>query len=536
MKKFRFIVALLSILFASNTFAQKITAADVTIEPGKTADLQVSVEFTEPAWSAEFNIDLPEGITVESVSKNEEFLPSSKQVVEITGTKVIAYPSDYGEDVFASESGVFAILTLKAADDLAEGELEGAIKNGSIGDLAGSAFDTEDATFKITVKAGAQPYVEPEGTHQIEGGLGSLVAPKTYENIGAWGGTWSGNSIENERDWSKFDYLWIKYKDFSGAINFGIMYSEWVATQSWGEQFKDETVAIKDPSGVIGIKINHTDVYVNGNKPKDADGNPTGDYIGDTFSKHIREIFIQATSGGSNITIEEMWLGSEEDYLKAVEDNKWVDPTVYAAISDDKCYFSKEYPSTDIVASTVEDGVIIVNSPAKVKEDYDTQFWIWMTQKLPAGTQFKVTFDYKASENANIGNTQCHNEPGQYIHWQLFAMNFTTEWQTLSETLTVPNECNGEDHGSDGYKNDFHSIAFNLSKDKDITYYFKNIKIEIDETAVTEPEYFEPAPLTGIKSLNTAEKNGALYNLAGQKVDKNFKGIVIENGKKRMNK
>ena len=110
MKKFRFIVALLSILFASNTFAQKITAADVTIEPGKTVDLQVSVEFTEPAWSAEFNIDLPEGITVESVSKNEEFLPSSKQVVEITGTKVIAYPSDYGEDVFASESGVFAIL------------------------------------------------------------------------------------------------------------------------------------------------------------------------------------------------------------------------------------------------------------------------------------------------------------------------------------------------------------------------------------------------------------------------------------------
>ena len=856
MRKFRLIVALLSILFACNTFAQKITASDVTIKKGQTAELQVSVEFTEPAWSAEFNIDLPEGITVVSVKKNEEFLPSDKQVVEITGTKVIAYPSDYGEDVFASASGVFAILTLKADESLAEGDYTGTLKAGSIGNLGGDAFDTEDATFKISVIPAA--YVEPEGTHQLENGLGSLK-PGEYTNISAWGGTWSGNDIENERDWSKFEYLWIKYKDFSGAINFGVMYSEWLSKQSWGDQFKDQTVAIKDPSGVIGIKLDHTSVYEKGNAEengayigdifskhireifiqatandskitieeiwlgseedylqavednkwvdptiyqniivnsdlasndvscfyskewapseqiqnsrivngaievnsfakiskdwdsqffirmpqklpkgkrfkisfdykasaattvamqthkepgdyigelasvnfdtewktyttedgiespnndfqsfafnltkaedmvyyfknikveidetaiteatdftpeaapyKEAEGThqlagnrlgylkagdyapgawggqwsgnnianerdwsgfdylwikysgftgainfgvmysewlakqswgdqfkdqtvaikdpsgvigikldhtsvyekgnaeENGAYIGDIFSKHIREIFIQATANDSKITIEEIWLGSEEDYLQAVEENKWVDPTVYAAITDDKCFFSKEYPNDYITASTVEDGVIVVNSPAKVNQDYDSQFWIWLTQKLPAGTKFKVTFDYKASEDANIGNTQCHNEPGQYIHWQLFPMNFTTEWQTLSDIFTVPNECNGEDHGSDGYKNDFHSIAFNLSKDKDITYYFKNIKVEIDETAVAaEPEYFEPAPPTGINSLSTVEKNGTLYNLAGQKVDKNFKGIVIENGKKRFNK
>jgi hypothetical protein len=374
-------------------------------------------------------------------------------------------------------------------------------------------------------------YVEPEGTHKLAGNRLGLLKAGEYTNIGAWGGTWSGNDFANERDWSNFDYLWIKYKDFSGAINFGIMYNEWLSTQSWGEQYYDENVPIKDPYGVIGIKINHEKIYEKGNAKEN------GDYIGDIYSKHIREIFIQATAGGSNLTIEEIWLGTEEDYLKAVEENKWVDPTVYAAITDDKCFFSKEYPNDYITASTVEDGVIVVNSPAKVNQDYDSQFWIWLTQKLPAGTKFKVTFDYKASEDANIGNTQCHNEPGQYIHWQLFPMNFTTEWQTLSDIFTVPNECNGEDHGSDGYKNDFHSIAFNLSKDKDITYYFKNIKVEIDETAVAaEPEYFEPAPPTGINSLSTVEKNGTLYNLAGQKVDKNFKGIVIENGKKRFNK
>jgi hypothetical protein len=40
--------------------------------------------------------------------------------------------------------------------------------------------------------------------------------------------------------------------------------------------------------------------------------------------------------------------------------------------------------------------------------------------------------------------------------------------------------------------------------------------------------------MTGIESIKTiAEKaNGARYNLAGQKVDSTYKGVVIQNGKK----
>ena len=41
---------------------------------------------------------------------------------------------------------------------------------------------------------------------------------------------------------------------------------------------------------------------------------------------------------------------------------------------------------------------------------------------------------------------------------------------------------------------------------------------------------------TGISTAKVVELNGAAYNLAGQKVDKNFKGIVIVNGKKMMQK
>jgi hypothetical protein len=41
---------------------------------------------------------------------------------------------------------------------------------------------------------------------------------------------------------------------------------------------------------------------------------------------------------------------------------------------------------------------------------------------------------------------------------------------------------------------------------------------------------------TGIKNVKAAKVNGARYNLAGQKVDASYKGIVIQNGKKFIQK
>ena len=48
---------------------------------------------------------------------------------------------------------------------------------------------------------------------------------------------------------------------------------------------------------------------------------------------------------------------------------------------------------------------------------------------------------------------------------------------------------------------------------------------------------FTPVNATGISTINAAEKtNGAIYNLAGQKVAAGFKGIVIVNGQKMIQK
>ena len=43
---------------------------------------------------------------------------------------------------------------------------------------------------------------------------------------------------------------------------------------------------------------------------------------------------------------------------------------------------------------------------------------------------------------------------------------------------------------------------------------------------------FEFVASTGIDTVKTAAENTSIYNLAGQKVSENYKGVVIKNGKK----
>ena len=175
---------------------------------------------------------------------------------------------------------------------------------------------------------------------------------------------------------------------------------------------------------------------------------------------------------------------------------------------------------------------------------YDNQFFIIANRPLSAGEVTVVEFDYVSTVDAKT-TTQCHNGPGEYMHWSCIGdVNFTTEEQHLSYKLTVPSE-------ADGMK----SIAFNMAEIKGACdYTIKNIvwKLEdgteslIDQTgtknfyvkegAGTAPYEFgtDPEnPGTGINSVvNGNAASGNIYNLNGQRVTNNFKGIVVKNGKK----
>ncbi len=188
-----------------------------------------------------------------------------------------------------------------------------------------------------------------------------------------------------------------------------------------------------------------------------------------------------AQPGMSTAKIEWKWV---EVYKGSLP---WTDITK----GDGRCFYSKVF-SENIKEAKFENDAYVVNSPARPEseggKEWDNQFYIRMPQILEAGKNFKVTFDYKASAATTVA-TQSQNMAGQYIHWDCIGgVEFTEGWQTFKKVFSVPAQCDGTNH-SDGYKKDFRTIAFNLAKEQAIDYYFKNIKIEVDEDDVDSNYY-----------------------------------------------
>ena len=170
---------------------------------------------------------------------------------------------------------------------------------------------------------------------------------------------------------------------------------------------------------------------------------------------------------------------------------------------------------------------------------WDNQFFIKANRALSAGEVTVIEFDYVAAKDAK-STTQCQGEPGQYMHWNAIGdVNFTTEEQHFNKTFTVPSEADG-----------MQSISFDMAVIKEANdYTIKNViwKLEdgteslINQTggenfwlkisAGTAPYQFEETAINGVV-VNNKKSSAATYNLAGQRVAKTYKGIVVKDGKK----
>lgn len=122
-----------------------------------------------------------------------------------------------------------------------------------------------------------------------------------------------------------------------------------------------------------------------------------------------------------------------------------------------------------------EIGIETAALPAEGGNDYDAQFFVRLPYVLPQGTLFNLEFDLYA-EKPNTLAIQAHGEPGQYKG-------------NLSSVTTDP-----KGSGIVHYQKylsapaDMRTIAFNLAVDKDATYGFSNIKVQIvnDDKATIE--------------------------------------------------
>ena len=168
-------------------------------------------------------------------------------------------------------------------------------------------------------------------------------------------------------------------------------------------------------------------------------------------------------------------------------------------------------------------------------QTWDNQFWIRANRTLSAGEVTVLQFKYKASLDAKT-TTQCHREPGDYLHWAAIGdVNFSTDWQDFETTFTVPSEANG-----------MQSIAFNMAEIREACVYeLKDFVWKLEDgteslISQTDPYNFYAKVVGGsIYSLNIknaendeADDAAVTYNLAGQRVSKDYKGIVVRNGKK----
>ena len=236
-----------------------------------------------------------------------------------------------------------------------------------------------------------------------------------------------------------------------------------------------------------------------------------------------------------------------------------------------KIYLDDEYKSmafemlegTDIKPVEINPNptVVVVNAPERddltdgedgtVKEEpggtgqpWDSQFWIVANRELSTGEVTILQFKYKSATAAKT-STQCHADPGAYLHWAAIGdVNFTEEWQDFETEFKVPAGDNG-----------MRSIVFNMSEIKEANdYYIKNVQWYVkDATLEAEGKTMEnlinetgadnfwikvnkgapeqPTAINGVVVKKSAASS-AIYNIAGQRVSKSYKGIVVKEGKK----
>ena len=138
------------------------------------------------------------------------------------------------------------------------------------------------------------------------------------------------------------------------------------------------------------------------------------------------------------------------------------------------CFVVREAGKKDVAGTPVAGGpegknCIVVHANANASTEWDTQFFIYTPNKAwSKDEQYKVTFWYKATKQIGA-DTQCHNTPGNYMHYQCLSPNptFTTEWKKYESTGKIPEQGDG-----------MHAIAFNLNKGTESTaidYYFADI-------------------------------------------------------------
>ena len=147
-----------TIVFATNTVEVK----PLSISKGGTAKLEIQLENSDEIKAFQFNLVLPDGITVTNVEKSER-LPDGI----ILNYNALSTPNTYriigyqiGNTPFSGTSGCFVYVTLSASDALTVGSnLTGNISEISLTVIPTDEYEADGSSFEITIVEPADPWV-----------------------------------------------------------------------------------------------------------------------------------------------------------------------------------------------------------------------------------------------------------------------------------------------------------------------------------------------------------------------------------------
>ena len=147
-----------TIVFATNTVEVK----PLSISKGGTAKLEIQLENSDEIKAFQFNLVLPDGITVTNVEKSER-LPDgivlNYNALSTPNTyRIIGY--QHGNTAFSGTSGCFVYVTLSASDALTVGSnLTGNISEISLTVIPTAEYEAYGSSFEITIVEPADPWV-----------------------------------------------------------------------------------------------------------------------------------------------------------------------------------------------------------------------------------------------------------------------------------------------------------------------------------------------------------------------------------------
>ena len=322
--------------------------------------------------------------------------------------------------------------------------------------------------------AGEDPGIDPSATiYEVPVSKFTPWDNCTIEgNVITMGEGWKGGAIYIGKDMTQFDYVWIKFKNASATPNFGITYDEWTKNESWGPVFAATTTAM-DGTGMVGIKLDKKSVMIHGNAETGGVG------IGDVYAQHVQQVTIQGGSAAASVEVEGIWFGTTAEFVKAGGD-------------------------------------------VPVRPEAGGSLTMWEDELVYNGWGVSSTVDPKYFEVAQVGDiiyctvkdvTADYNPIFKYQDWS----DFTDIQATLAKDET--------------------HFEGKIATAEALDYLQKNgLRFQGVGFTLTKVELKVPDP-SGVNTINVVKAdNGAIYNVAGQKVNAGYKGLVIMNGKKFVNK